>query len=288
MGKIIGVCNQKGGTGKTTTVVNLAAFVALAGHKTLLIDLDPQGNASSGVGIDRDKIDNSAYDFLSQKALPKEIVYHTDIRNLYIIPATTDLAGAEIELARIEEREFFLREVIKPVRQEFEYVFIDAPPSLGVLTLNVLVASDSVVVPIQCEYYALEGLSRLFETLNLVRESLNPQLEIEGIVLTMADFRTRLTFQVIEEVRDYFKKKVYHTIIPRNIKISESPSFGKPIYFYEPSSPGAKAYFSLTREFLNKKIEGVYDDEEESIRQRVRSIDSPKRGIADAERIQLY
>ena len=287
MGKVIGFCNQKGGTGKTTSIVNLASFFALAGRKTLLIDLDPQGNASSGLGINKETLEQTAYELLTQKIQPEKAIYHTNIRYLYAIPANSSLAGAEIELVQLEDREFHLKQIINKVRDNFEFILIDAPPSLGLLTINILVASDGVIIPIQCEYYALEGLSRLFQTIDLVRERLNPSLEIEGVLLTMADFRTRLTSQVIDEVKKFFKDKVYKTIIPRNIRLSEAPSFGKPIYFYEPFSTGAKAYFNLACEILKEEIKGVYDGEE-SVRQRIGSFNSQEGDISDSERIHLY
>ena len=288
MGKVIGFCNQKGGTGKTTSIVNLASFFALAGRKTLLIDLDPQGNAGSGLGINKDTLEHTAYELLAQKIQPEKAIYHTNIRYLYAIPSNSSLAGAEIELVQLEDREFRLKEVINKIRDNFEFILIDAPPSLGLLTINILAASDGVIIPIQCEYYALEGLSRLFQTIDLIRERLNPGLEIEGVLLTMADFRTRLTSQVIDEVKKFFKDKVYKTVIPRNIRLSEAPSFGKPIYFYEPFSTGAKAYFNLACEVLKEEIKGVYDGEE-SIRQRVGSFDSQERDNSGSpERIRLY
>ena len=229
-----------------------------------------------------------------QKIQPEKAIYHTNIRYLYTIAANASLAGAEIELVPLDDREFQLKSVIDKVRENFEFVLIDAPPSLGLLTVNVLAASDGVIIPIQCEYYALEGLSRLFQTIDLIRERLNPSLEIEGVLMTMADFRTRLTSQVIEEVKKFFKDKVYTTIIPRNIRLSEAPSFGKPIYFYEPFSTGAKAYFNLACEILKEQIKGVYDGEE-SIRKRVGSFDTQESDQAaspsDAgspERIRLY
>lgn len=287
MAKVIGFCNQKGGTGKTTTIVNLAAFFALAGKKTLLIDLDPQGNASSGVGVDKDNLEKTVYQALSRKVSPQEAMLHTSVRHLYVLPANTSLAGAEIELVEEEKREFVLKNMLSRIKENFDLILIDSPPSLGLLTLNILAASDSVVIPIQCEYYALEGLSRLLQTLQLVQERLNPSLEIEGIVLTMADFRTRLTSQVIEEIKKYFGEKVYKTIIPRNIRLSEAPSFGKPIYFYEPLSTGAKAYFNLASELLKEEIKGVYDGEE-SFRPRFGGIDSQEGKTSPDERIHLY
>lgn len=286
MGKVIGVCNQKGGTGKTTTVVNLASFFALGKKRTLLIDLDPQANTTSGVGIDRKKIEFSIYDAFSNNDNLEKSVLHTSVPYLHIIPADSSLAGAEIELAQFNNRAFYLREIIEKVKKDFDFVIIDAPPSLGLLTVNILAASDSVIIPVQCEYYALEGLSRLSETLGLISENLNPNLEIEGIVFTMADFRTRLTYRVMEEVKNHFGEKAYHTIIPRNVRLSESPSFGKPIYFYSPFSPGAKAYFNLACEVLGEKIQGVYD-EKASVRKRIRSAYSKERKSTE-QRIQLY
>lgn len=292
MGKVIGICNQKGGTGKTTTLVNLASFFALGGKKTLVIDADAQANASSGLGIDKDTIKYSLYDILTQNIPPEQSIIHTNIRSLHVIPANPALSGAEIELVGFSNREFLLKEAIAKVRDNFDYIFIDSPPSLGVLTINVFTASDSILVPIQCEYYALEGLSRLFQTFELIKSRLNHQLEIEGIVLTMADFRTRLTLQVIDEVKSYFKDKVYNTIIPRNIRLSEAPSFGKPIFLYDSNSTGAKAYFNLAKEVLGEELKGVYHGEE-SVGKRsggadTKEGDSSGRGSAAPERIHLY
>lgn len=287
MAKVIGFCNQKGGTGKTTSIVNLACFLALAQKKTLLIDVDPQANASSGLGVNRDELEFTIYEVLTGKVSPDQTIIRSKVNNLYVIPSDASLSGAEIELVGLENREYSLRQVTTEVREKFDFVLLDAPPSLSLLTLNILVASDSVIIPIQCEYYALEGLSRLFHTIELVRERLNANLEIEGVLLTMADFRTRLTFQVIEEVRNFFPDKVYKTIIPRNIRLSEAPSFGKPIYFYDPFSSGAKSYFNLASEMLKENIKGVYDGEE-SIRQRIRSFDSQERFSSVKERIHLY
>ncbi len=296
MSKVIGFCNQKGGTGKTTSILNIATFVALADKKVLIIDMDPQANATSGLGINHEKISANSYDILLNNIVPHKAILNTNIKHLYIIPATPGLAGAEIELVDTNKREYKLLENIDQIRGNFDYIFIDSPPSLGLLTLNIFTASDSIIIPIQCEYYALEGLSRLLETIRLIKESLNPGLEIEGIILTMADFRTRLTLQVIEEVRKFFPEKVYKTIIPRNVKLSEAPSFGKPVYMYDNSCLGAKAYFNLTQEILGEEIKGVYDGKE-SVGQGTRGTDSEageQRGISGANqsrahnRIHLY
>jgi len=260
MGKVISFCNQKGGTAKTTSVVNVAAYLGLAGKKTLLIDADPQGNASSGLGIPKDDIELSLYEVLTAQTTPEKAMCKTDIAHLYVIPANTNLAAAEIELVGEDNREFFLKQITDRIKSNFDYILIDAPPSLGILTLNILTASDSVIIPIQCEYYALEGVSRLVHTLDLVKDRLNPELTIEGILLTMADFRTRLAIQVIEEVRGFFENKVYNTVIPRNVTLSEAPSFGKPAYLYDKNSAGAKSYYKLACEILGQEIKGVYDE----------------------------
>jgi len=254
MGKVIGICNQKGGTGKTTTAINLSSFLGLAGKKTLLIDMDPQGNATSGVGFNSQE-KNSIYDVIMDKANLSESIYPTRWPNLHIIPSDISLTGGEVELVNIENRELRLRDKIEAVKDDFSYIIIDAPPSLGLLTVNVLTASDSLIIPVQCEYYALEGISKLVNTIELVRERLNPSLDIEGVLLTMGDFRTRLTLQVIEEVRNFFQKKTFNIIVPRNIRLAEAPSFGKPICFYDPACVGNKAYLNLAQEVLKEKIE---------------------------------
>jgi len=254
MGKIIGICNQKGGTGKTTTAINLSAFLALGNQKTLLVDMDPQGNATSGVGVNpEDKV--TIYEALFGEAIASEGIFSTPWENLSVIPSTISLTGAEIELVNISEREERLKSVLKTVKDDFDYIVIDAPPSLGLLTVNVLVAADSLVIPIQCEYFALEGVSRLLNTIELIRDRLNPRLNIEGVLLTMADFRTRLTLQVIEEVRKYFKEKTFKTIIPRNVKLAEAPSFGQPISGYDLFCVGSKAYLNLAQEILKVPID---------------------------------
>lgn len=257
MGRIIGVCNQKGGTGKTTTAINVSSYLGLSNKKTLLIDIDPQGNATSGIGFNS-KERNSIYDVISDVASLEESIYPTQWPNLSIIPANISLTGGEIELVNIENRELRLRQKLEQLRERFSYIIIDAPPSLGLLTVNVFSASDSLIIPIQCEYYALEGVSNLLHTIDLIRERLNARLEIEGFLLTMADFRTKLTLQVIDEVRKFFKEKTFNTIIPRNIKLAEAPSFGKPIHCYDPFCVGAKAYLNLTEEIIKEKIQIDY------------------------------
>jgi chromosome partitioning protein len=252
MGKTISICNQKGGTGKTTTAVNLASALAALGKKILIIDLDPQGNATSGVGINKNEIKKSIYDVLLNRLPLQETIVATNFENLYIAPCNISLTGCEIELVGALSRETRLKRAIEPLKDTYDYIFIDSPPSLGLLTLNSLVASDSILIPIQCEFYALEGVSQLLNTFNLIREGLNPGLSIEGVLLTMADFRTNLTGEVINEINSYFKEKVYKTVIPRNIKLGECPSFGKPINHYDSASIGSKRYAELAKEVLGQ------------------------------------
>ncbi|MBN3039728.1 MAG: ParA family protein [Candidatus Omnitrophica bacterium] len=254
MGKIIGICNQKGGTGKTTTAVNLSAYLGLSHKKTLIVDMDPQGNATSGVGLDLEN-KNSIYDVITGKTSIGDSIYETHWPHLQIIPSSIELTGGEVELVEIEERETRLREKIRPIKEKFDYIIIDAPPSLGLLTVNVLAASDMLIIPIQCEYYALEGVSKLVNTIELIKERLNPDLEICGVLLVMADFRTRLTLQVIEEVRRFFKRKVFNIVISRNVKLAEAPSFGKPICFYDRNCVGSKAYHTLAQEVIKYNLE---------------------------------
>jgi chromosome partitioning protein len=251
MGRIISIANQKGGVGKTTTAVNLSASLAVSEITTLLVDADPQGNASSGVGLAVEEIGDNLYHALIDKTSIRRIVQGTDIPHLEIVAATTDLIGAEIELINVIAREHRLKETLREVRSDYEYILIDCPPSLGLLTVNSLTAADSVLIPLQCEYYAMEGLTQLLKTIRLVKEYLNPQLRIEGILLTMYDGRNNLTKQVADEVRHHFREKVFSTIIPRNVRLSEAPSFGKPAILYDAKSKGAQSYVELAREIID-------------------------------------
>lgn len=252
MAKTIAICNQKGGTGKTTTAVNFSACLSSLDRRTLIVDTDPQGNATSGVGINKNELTASLYDVLLGKISAEQAIVKTAVDRLDILPCNINLTGAEIELVGAFSRENKLKKALENVKNNYDFIVIDAPPSLGLLTLNALVASDGIIIPIQCEFYALEGVSQLLNTMNLVRESLNSSLEIEGVLLTMADFRTNLTNEVIKEIRKFFNQKVYESIIPRNIRLGEAPSFGKPIHVYDPDSIGAKRYMDLAREFLAK------------------------------------
>jgi len=245
------VVNQKGGVGKTTTTVNLAAYLATFGKKILLVDIDPQSNATVGVGVDRSSIRHCLYDVLIDNLPVKDVITNSPISNLDILPSTPKLAGAEVELVSVNDRETKLKNAIAQVKDNYEIIIIDCPPSLSLLTVNALACADEVIIPIQCEYYALEGISQLTHTLGLVREGLNPALKICGIVLTMYDPRTLLSAQVAEEARKYFGAKVFKTVIPRNIRLAEAPSFGQPIIFYDPGSKGAEAYENLCREVLS-------------------------------------
>ena len=251
MGKIISVANQKGGVGKTTTTINLSTILAKKGKKVLLIDADPQGNATSGVGAEKD-VEFSTYDILVGETEMEEAVEKTVIKNLLVCPSNINLAGAEVELVSMMSREQRLKEKLESVKDKFDYILIDCPPSLGLITLNAFTASDSVLIPVQCEYYALEGLGQLLNTINLVKKHLNKNLEVEGALLTMYDARTNLSNQVVKEVKRYFEDRVYKTVIPRNIKLSEAPSYGMPISVYDAKSKGAKCYEKLAKEFLDK------------------------------------
>ena len=250
MAKVIAIANQKGGVGKTTTSVNLSACLGELGQRVLLIDIDPQGNATSGLGIDKGKIEKSIYDVLVDDIPIKDTVIGTEVDNLKVLPATIQLAGAEIELVASMSRETKLKKAIDKIKNEYDFVIIDCPPSLGLLTINSLTASNSILVPIQCEFYALEGLSQLLKTITLIQDNLNQDLVLEGVVLTMFDSRTNLSGQVVQEVKNHFQQKVFKTIIPRNVRLSEAPSFGRPVIKYDPKSKGAEVYYNLAKEVL--------------------------------------
>ena len=251
MSKVIAVFNQKGGVGKTTTNVNLSASVAKMGKKVLVLDLDPQGNSTSGYGIEKNEVENTIYEVLINNDNIENAIIKTEFENIDIVASATELAGAEIEFTAIEEREYILKKALDKVRDKYDYIFIDCPPSLGMLTINCLTAVDSVLIPIQCEYYALEGVSQLMETISLIKKSLNPNLEIQGVVLSMFDGRANLSIQVVEEVKKYFKGSVYTTLIPRNVRLAEAPSHGKPVIYYDSRCKGAVAYLELAEEFID-------------------------------------
>lgn len=253
MAKIIAIANQKGGVGKTTTTVNLSACVAQLGKRVLLMDLDPQGNSTSGLGIQKNETEMSLYEVIIEEADPKATVLDTEIDTLKLIPASISLAGAEVELVPMVRRERRLKEAISALSAEYDYIFMDCPPSLGLLTLNALTAADALLIPIQCEYFALEGLSQLMNTVKMVRRGLNPDLEIEGVVLTMFDGRTNLSAQVVAEVKKFFRDKVFDTIIPRSVRLGEAPSYGQPISLYAPRSVGCQAYENLAKELVERE-----------------------------------
>lgn len=255
MGRIIAVANQKGGVGKTTTAINLSAALAEKGKKVLLIDIDPQGNATSGVGVDKNQVENTVYDLILGEISIQSCIEYTEFENLHLIPSNVDLAAAEIELIGISEKEFIIKREVEKIRDRYDFILIDCPPSLNLLTINAMTTADTVLVPIQCEYYALEGLSQLIHTINLVKERLNPYLDIEGIVFTMFDARTNLSLQVVENVRANVKQKVYSTIIPRNVRLAEAPSHGYPITIYDAKSTGAESYRALAEEVINREEE---------------------------------
>ena len=256
MGKAIAIFNQKGGVGKTTTNINLAACLAIKGKKVLILDIDPQGNTTSGIGVSKKNLDKTVYNiFVDQNFDPREAIIQTTVENLDLIPASVDLAGAEVELVQMKGREISLKKGLDKIRHMYDYIFIDCPPSLGLLTINSLTAVDSVLIPIQCEFYALEGVSQLVSTIELVKKSLNPKLTVQGVILSMFDGRTNLSLQVVQEVKKYFGGKVYSTVIPRNVRLAEAPSYGMPITEYDPKSRGAEAYMDFAEEFLELEEE---------------------------------
>ncbi|MDI6799428.1 MAG: AAA family ATPase [Actinomycetota bacterium] len=250
--RAIAIVNQKGGVGKSTTTINLGTCLAQAGRRVVLVDLDPQGNSTSGLGLDKGSRSSCVYNALIEEAPIKDLIESTQIENLFVVPATIQLAGAEIELVSTISRETKLKRAIEPLREDFEYILIDCPPSLGLLTVNALTAADQIIIPIQCEYYALEGLSKLLESVKLIRQHLNPDLEIAGVLMTMHDSRTKLSQQVVDEVAKYFKDKVYKTIIPRTVRLSEAPSFGQPITIYDPVCQGSLAYQGFAKEVMDR------------------------------------
>ena len=252
MGRVIAVANQKGGVGKTTTAINLSACLAEKGQKVLAIDMDPQGNMTSGLGIDKDEVEKNIYDLMIGQVGVEEVLQKEAIENLDIIPTSIDLSAAEIELIGVDDKEFIIRNAIAPIKDNYDYIIIDCPPSLSMLTINAMTTADSVLVPIQCEYYALEGLSQLIHTVELVKERLNPILKIEGVVFTMYDARTNLSLQVVENVKDNLNQTIYKTIIPRNIRLAEAPSHGLPINHYDPRSTGSESYMMLADEVISR------------------------------------
>ncbi|MBE5780923.1 MAG: ParA family protein [Clostridiales bacterium] len=262
MGKIIAVANQKGGVGKTTTNVNLSACLAALGKRVLTIDIDPQGNTTSGLGIEKSEITDSTYEVLIGDATARDAIIPTCVEGLDLLPSNINLVGAEIEMTSMIAREHILKEALNKVKEEYDFILIDCPPSLGLLTLNALTAADKVLVPIQCEFYALEGLSQLINTVNIVGKRLNPSLSMEGVVLTMYDPRTKLSQQVVGEVKNFFNNRVYDTMIPRNVRLGEAPSFGLPITLYDPNCTGAKAYMALAQEVIDANCEGKGEGEE--------------------------
>ncbi len=275
MGKIISFANQKGGVGKTTTCINLSAYVAAMGKRVLVVDLDPQGNATSGLGIDKEKDMKTVYDLISGDSTTEEVIKRTMIEGLDVLPSTVDLAGAELEMVEMPQREKIMKGILEPLKNSYDFIMIDCPPSLGLITVNALTASDSVIIPMQCEYYPLMGITQLMNTIRLIKFHLNPNIDVEGVVMTMKDKRSNLTNQVADEILKFFGKKVFFTYIPRNIRLAEAPSHGEPILIYEPSSKGAEAYLSLAEEFLDRnkikynpitndtklKLRGVKNDE---------------------------
>lgn len=283
MAKVIAFCNQKGGVGKTTTAINLATYLAFSGKRVLLIDIDPQGNATSGIGVSKHDVKHSVYHVLVDDIDPRTILINTQIIGLSLLPSNLNLTGAEVELVGTIGREHKLKKSIACLLNDFDFILIDCPPSLGLLTINALSAANSVLIPIQCEYYALEGLSQLVNTVNLVKENINTALEIEGVLLTMADYRTNLTNEVINEVKKFFSEKVYNTIIPRNVRLAEAPGFGKPIALYDKNSIAAKKYEDFTNELLGVKKDTNIERNDNNLIDNTTSIKNELESIGEGE-----
>ena len=271
MKKIFSFCNQKGGVGKTTSVVNIGTLLASEGYKTLIVDLDAQGNATSGLGQEKPSLEFTSYQLLVENSEIDGLFHETEFKNLFLIPANADLSAAELELVSRDRREFALKNSLKTLEKDYDFIFIDCPPSLGLITVNALASSDYLIIPLQCEYYALEGLGLLLNTFQLIQKNLNPDLQIGGVLLTMADFRTNLTQQVIEEVRNYFKEKVFSAIVPRSVKLSEAPSFGKPAVLYDPDNRGSKSYQEICKEFIHRFAEKVDKVKQKDVSEALKS-----------------
>jgi chromosome partitioning protein len=282
MSKIIAIANQKGGVGKTTTAINISASIAIAEHKTLIVDIDPQANSTSGLGIDSKNIENSIYEVLSNEKSLRDVILKTDVPNLDIIPSHINLVGSEIEMVGMPHREKILKEAFNNLKEDYEYIFIDCPPSLGLLTLNALTAADSVLIPVQAEYYALEGLGQLLNTINIVKKHLNPSLDLEGVLITMYDSRLRLSKQVAEEVKKYFKSKVFNTIIFRNVRLGEAPSFGKPVILYDAVSTGTYNYIDAANEILSRNA-ATASSKKENIPEKIETVANVPTNLLDLQ-----